>query len=359
MALSQRLNKIYSKYYYTPSLSSALGGVATLKRKLRTIQKEAIAKNTQLWLSSQDPYTLHKPIKKKFERRKTIVGGMREQLQVDLIDAKLLKQENDGFCYIVTAIDVFSKKAWAIPIKYKSGTEVAEALNKILRQYPVNACQTDKGSEFYNAKVKAVFDRYDINHFSTRDDTMKASIVERWNKTLQNAMYRWFTRIGNRRYIDVLQDLVDAYNDRFHRSIGMTPNQVTYENQEDVWLKLYPPRVLKHKPRLKVGDHIRISKLRMSFERGYTPNWSYEIFKINKVLNTDPITYEIKDAGGEAVEGCFYEEELQKVMPPEKYKIEEILAEKKVGRKKFYLIKWLGYPEKFNQWIQDKHITAI
>lgn len=360
MALSERLNEIYHNYYYTPSFTSALGGIAPLKRKLLSEKNAAIAKNAEMWLRGQDTYTLHRPVKRKFQRRKTIVSGFGQQLQMDLIDVRLLKDDNDGYVFILTAIDVFSKKAWAVPLKSKTGKEVADVIKGILSDYSVKACQTDRGREFTNSTVQAIFKEMRVHHFSTRDDTMKAAVVERFNRTLQNYMYRWFTKVGTRRYIDVLPELVDSYNSRFHSSIGMAPNDVNTDNQEDVWMRLYQdkqPR--KANSGIRVGDHVRISKLRSNFERGYTPNWSYEIFKVWKRLRTTPVTYALKDLDDEEIEGGFYSEELQRVNSPETYKIEKVLAEKKVGRTKYYLIKWLGYPDKFNQWISHKDIQDV
>lgn len=360
MALSEGVNDVYHRYYYTPNFTSALGGVAPLKRKLWQEKSRAIANNANSWLMSQDPYTLHKPVRTKFLRRKTIVSGRKQQLQMDLIDVRLLKEENDGYSFILTAIDVFSKVSWAKALKNKSAREVAGAIEEILNEYPVPTCQTDRGKEFTNKVVQDLFKRLGVKHFSTRDDTMKAAIVERFNRTLQNAMYRWFTKNGNRRFIDVLPQLVESYNERHHTSIGMAPNAVNSENQEDVWNKLYqdetPP--LK-KPNLRVGDHVRISKLRSNFERGYTPNWSYENFVVAEKLKTTPVTYSLADLDGETIEGGFYEQELQKVHPAEKYKIEKVLARKRVGRTTYHLIKWLGYPDKFNQWVSEKDISNV
>lgn len=362
MVLPKGLEDIYQRYYYTPSFTSALGGVAPLRRKLMREQTAVIAKNSQKWLRTQDPYTLHKPVNRRFERRKIIVSGFGQQLQMDLIDVRSMKNENDGNSFILTAIDVFSKKAWAIPIKSKSGKDMSIAIASILEDAPTKYCQTDRGLEFLNRSVQDVFERYGVRHFSTHDDTTKAAIVERFNRTLQGLIYRWFTKTGTRKYIDVIQSIVDGYNDRYHRSIGMAPNRVNFDNQEGVWQKLYNYRTKPEKrsdEKLAVGDYVRISKVRMTFERGYTPNWSYEIFRVRKRLDTSPITYALRDLNGEDVEGGFYQSELQKVAKPQKFKVEKVLAEKKIGKKRYLLIKWLGYSDKFNQWVHDKEVTDI
>lgn len=139
----------------------------------------------------------------------------------------------------------------------------------------------------------------------------------------------------------------------------MAPNSVNKKNQENVWLRLYEPKRLRRTSLHQKGDHVRISKKRMNFERGYTPNWSYEIYVINRVLKTTPVTYELRDLDGEVIEGGFYEAELQKVAKPEEFKIEKIIDKKRFRGKRHFLVKWLGYPDKFNQWIAATDINDL
>jgi hypothetical protein len=276
--------RIFAKYYYTPSYPSAYQGSSALKRELKanSLKKR---KKIDYWLSGEDAYTLHKPIVNKFKRRKTITSGIGQQLQADLIDVKSHVEHNDGNKFILTVIDVFSKKAWAIPVKNKSGAEIAKALLPIILEISPSYLQTDKGKEFFNDEVRHVLDRHDVTHFASENENVKASIVERFNKTLRNTMHRYFTKFGRERYIDILKDIVDAYNNRFHVATGMSPNDVSQSNQEDVWLRLYNPLHYfeKTKPTFKIGDHVRITKSRTAFQRGFTPNWSVEVFIIDEV----------------------------------------------------------------------------
>ena len=103
------------------------------------------------------------------------------------------------------------------------------------------------------------------------------------------------------------------------------------------------------KPKFAIGDKVRISKYkRRVFDKGYTPNWTDEIFVIDEVLPTKPVTYKIVDLTGEAIEGSFYEQELQET-DQEIFKIDKVL--KRDNKKKLALVRWNGYPEKFNSWI--------
>ena len=148
-------------------------------------------------------------------------------------------------------------------------------------------------------------------------------------------------------YIDKLDDIVNEYNNAYHRTIKMKPIDVkdnTYNNID---------REVNNKdPKFKVGDHVRISKYKYIFAKGYTPNWSEEIFLIKEIENTFPWTYVINDLNGEEIIGTFYEKELQKTNQ-EELKIEKVI--KKKGNKLY--IKWRGYDNSFNNWIDKKNIV--
>ena len=351
-------DKLYY-YYYTPSQPTSYGGARNLKRGLKGRDEKEALEGADDWLTGQDTYTLHKPIKHKFERRKTIVSGPGQQLQADLIDIKGHAQHNDGYKYLLTHIDVFSRLAGAIPLKNKSAAEVSRALDDLFKDKSPARLQTDKGKEFLNSEVKRVLKDHRVHHFTSENENIKASIVERWNRTLRNTLHRYFTKSNGQRYLDILDQVVAAYNDRYHEALSMSPNQVDSANSEDVFYSLYDPlqAFLKPPSTLEPGDHVRISKARTAFQRGYTPNWSVEVFTVTHVIPTTPYTYRIQDWKEEPIEGTFYAQELQKIKEPETYRIESVLDRKKVGRRNMVLVKWLGYPESFNQWIPESDVV--
>ena len=144
----------------------------------------------------------------------------------------------------------------------------------------------------------------------------KSSVVERWNKTMKNKMWKMFSANNNTVYWDKLDKLVDDYNNTYHSSIKMTPTEASLkENEKKVFANLYgDPIYLKpKKPKFSIGDKVRISKYkRRVFDKGYTPNWTEEVFVVDKVMLTKHVTFRIVDLLGEKVEGSFYEKELQK-----------------------------------------------
>ena len=182
------------------------------------------------------------------------------------------------------------------------------------------------------------------------------SVCERWNRTIKNKMWKRFTIYNSTKYLDILPKLVEEYNNTKHRSIGMTPVEASKKkNEGEVYLSLYGKmKRTVSKPKFKVGDKVRMSKYkRPVFDKGYTPNWTEEIFTVDRIFYTNPITCKIKDELGEEIRGAFYEQELQKAIQ-DVYRIEKVI--RRGARKGKALVKWSGYPEKFNSWVNLKDL---
>ena len=281
--------------YFDPRRIGSYGGVDALRRVTR-MPRKMVAE----WLSEQDAYTLHKPARRNFKRRRVIGGGLRQQWQADLVDLSKLKKDNNGMTFLLTVIDVFSKVAWCIPMKNKSAASLVAAPDTTFSKGWPKTLQTYQGLEFLNKSVQALLKKHGIHHFSTHNAETKASVVERFNRTLKT--WRYFTKHQTWRYIDVLQDLVLSYNNTPHRSIGMAPSQVSPQNQEEVWQRLYGHDG-KGVPKLRVSDRVRISKYKGKFEKGYAVNCSEEMFTIHEVHSSDPPVYRLRDDLGEVLDG--------------------------------------------------------
>jgi len=191
---------------------------------------------------------------------------------------------------------------------------VIEAFEKILDSGgDCRMLQTDKGSEFVNSSFQQMLKRHNTYFYTSENEDIKAAVVERFNRTLKTKMYRYFTFKNTWRYTDILQDLVDSYNATRHRSIGMSPDEVTVANEAMVRSRLYPIKSVAKKPRYATGDTVRIAVGRRPFAKGYTAKWSSELFVISSRLPTVHVTYVLNDSLGEPIKGKFYEQELQKV----------------------------------------------
>ena len=226
------------------------------------------------FLMGQDAYTMHKPARLHFPRRRTYAKGIDDLFQIDLIDLSSLATYNSGYRYLLMCIDVFSKFAWSVPLKTKSGREVADAMETILDERKCALLQGDKGAEWLNTTFQQMIKRHGIKFYTSENDDIKASIVERLNRTIKERMWRYFTHSNTRRYLDVLQNIMHSYNNTRHRSIGMAPSQVDASNEQLVRQKLYPPKPKTFKYRYNVGDMVRISMRCQPFEKSYAGKWS-------------------------------------------------------------------------------------
>ena len=338
------------KQYFEPEQNASFSGVEALSRA--TKKKRKIVK---AFLENEDSYTLHKPIVRRFNRRTTLVPGPNIQFQADLIDVSNIKKYNNGYTFILTVIDVFSRVAFAVPLKNKTGATLTSAFEPILKKHNVKYLQTDKGTEFKNKQFQTMLKKHKVHFFTTQNDDIKAAIIERFNKTLKNKMYRYFTHNNTYKYTDVLTALVNSYNNSYHGTIKMAPSQVDKTNLGQVWHSIHGPRKVIKTPYFKVGDHVRISKAKKTFEKGYLPNWSTEIFTIDTMKKTNPPVYTIKDYSGDIIEGTFYEKELQKVNVSKDtlYKIDSIIKRRKRRGKIEYLVTWQGYPKSMASWVTD------
>ena len=358
------MDEYLTQLYYNPKRSGSFGGVERLYRDVKKEGKYDISRaQLKKWLMKQDTYTLHKPARRHYKRNRVIVGGIDELWQMDLADMQSHAKENDGYRYLLVCIDVFSKYVWVIPLKNKTGPALVTAFKKILESgRKPQKIQTDEGTEFFNKHFKDLMKSEEIQLYNTYNET-KASVVERVIRTLKTRMWRYFTAKRTTRYIDVLQDLVDSYNKSKHRSIQKKPINVTQENEREVWHTLYGEREEKKKSvkyKFEIGDQVRISKMKRTFEKGYLPNFSKEIFTVSQQIPRDPPVYKLKDYGQEELSGTFYNEELQKVIKEDDvYEVEKILKSRGKGKNKEVLVKWLGYPAKFNSWIPASEVKDI
>ena len=294
---------------------------------------------------------LHRPIKRKFKKRRVIVNGIDKIWAADLADMTVFKDYNDGYTFLLLVIDTFSKYGYLIPLKNKKGETVANALKDIFKKRKPGKLWTDKGKEFYNKDVKDLVELY-----STENEE-KSSIAERWIRTIKEKMWKYFTDNNTYKYIDALPDLVEDYNNTVHSSTKLTPKEASKKKNElTVWRNLYPDRYKKYNitPKFSVGDEVRITKKKKVFEKGYTTRWTEEIFTITEVQNTNPVTYKLADLQGEEIKGTFYEPELQKT-EQQIFRIEKVI-EKEKGRS---LVKWKGYSDKFNSWVDNKELIDL
>jgi hypothetical protein len=293
-------------------------------------------------------HELHRPSRKNYTRRHVNIYGKNDLWQADLVEMIPYSKQNKGYKYILCVIDCFTKFAWAVALKSKTAAEVSNSMSKILCTRTPKLLQIDNGKEFYNKTFDALMSKYNIHKYSTFS-VMKACIVERFNRTLKEKMFREFTARGTHDWISILPMLIKEYNNSKHRTIGMTPVQADL-NPLSVELKLR--KIGNEKIKFKLGDKVRVSTQKGVFTKGYLPNWSAEIFTVIKINKTSPPTYILEDYTGKPIAGCFYSEEISKTIHPDDYLVEKIIRRR--GNQVF--VKWLGFDKTHNSWIKTSEI---
>ena len=185
---------------------------------------------------------------------------------------------------------------------------ITNAFQKILNgsNRKPNKIWVDKGSEFYKNSFKKWLKDNDIEMYSTHNEG-KSVVAERFIRTLKTKIYKYMTSISKNVYIDKLDDIVNEYNNTYHRTIKMKPVDVKDNTYID-----FEKEVNNKNPKFKIGDHVSISKYKNIFAKGYIPNLSEEVFVTKKIKSTVPWTYVINDLNGEEIIGTFDEKELQK-----------------------------------------------
>lgn len=291
---------------------------------------------------------LFKPARRRFPRRKVVLKSINDLLQADLGDFQRLKSFNSGYRYLLVVINAFSKKAYVRPLKNKTAKATAEAMESILEEAKTkfNLAQTDEGVEFGGPFLK-VLEKHGIKHYHTYTG-LKASIVERLIRTIKLKLYVAMAKAGSQRWVDLVNKVVEDYNNTKHRTIKLAPNQVNKSNEKMLLDTVYNYNRELAKPRFAKNQQVRVSKKKFVFSRSFFPTWTEQIYIIDGINAKYPITYTLKTLDDKKVEGTFYESELQKVQNPDILLIEKILQKKG----KLAKVRWAGYDSSFDSWIK-------
>ena len=367
LATMRKWERVLNEIYFDPKQPSAFSGPkkvydALLKRKIRVTLRQV-----EEWVKNQDAYSLLRPVRYRFNRQRVITSGLDDMWDADLAEVGNIAQHNGGIRFWLVVIDVFSRYLWVITTQTKTQKDVVNAFKTLListTRRP-QVLRTDSGKEFTNKGVQSLLQAAGVKHFTTKNET-KANYAERVIRTLKGLVYRYCVHNQTYKYDDVLESLVQNYNHRPHTSLkGRAPADVKQTNEALVWKQLYVDTVVKRRPkpfRLKIGDTVRISHLKYTFQRDYHQKWTQELFIVAERRRKGVHKlYKLVDQMQEEVVGHFYETELQKVKKPDNalYHVEKILKRRRREGQEEVFVKWMGHPAKFNQWIHVKDLKEL
>lgn len=261
----------------------------------------------QAWLNKQEAYQLHRQVRKPKLMAPVTSSTPLGRVQIDLTGPWLDAHLNMGYNYVMSIVDVYSRKAWLIPLKGKDGPTVAAALEQWLSQYPqTKVVQTDRGSEF-QAEFNAVLAKYHVTHvYSAAYSPTAQAIVERFNKTYKHMVYALMSQRKSKVWYLHLEAVAKNYNQRAHDTLaGATPDSVFAGSSDGKLLAAYRKHAAsvsrsQSKPQeLAVGDsvRVRIQKIGLS-AKGYTPSWTKQLYTIAAVRRGRVPMVSLKEASG-------------------------------------------------------------
>ena len=356
-----------NQIYFNPRHPGAFAGPQKLQQILKQHDIITSYKNVKDWVQNQDAYSLLRPVKYKFKRQKITTTGIDDLWDADLADVSNIAQHNNAFKYWLVVIDVFTRYTWVIPVISKHHTQMVHAFQTLfsMTNRRPKHLRTDKGTEFKNKAVRKLLKDQNIHAYTTKNET-KANYAERVIRTLKGLMYRYFIHRQTYSYTDVLEQLVENYNTRPHRSLkGLAPTQINKRNEAKVWKQMYVDtssvKIKRKRFKYKIGDQVRISHLKYTFQRDYQQKWTEEIFEITRRFRKQGFNmYMIKDLLDDTIDGHFYETELQLVSKDadSTYRVEQVLKKRTRHGQQELFVKWMGWPSKFNSWVKPEDIQS-
>ena len=380
MRQSTRKNKyvFLKKIYENLKNPCAYSGVRKLYNYVRRNGRRDITENDIInFLREQEGWNKHGLINRNFVRRPIKVSRPGLILGIDLLDlTKKIANYNNRHRYIFLKIDLFSRKLSLTPITNKSNKTCANVLESFFEKapYKYTFIFSDSGWEFVGKYTQKVYDKFNITRYSSKNKKFKCAIAERTVRSVKEKLYRYFTQRNTLKYIDILKDIEEGYNDTPHKGLAFnTPNAVhaltdldKIKEQEKLQLAqkyLNWGTISSQEKRRKVsctqalnkGTHVRLllAKAEKVFQKSYEVLYTDEIFVIDRIVRKFPYTYYLKDLNGEPIEGLVYRQEMQVASLPKKAIISKVLkkeVDKKSGKIR-YLVSWQGYPESFNSYV--------
>lgn len=345
----------------SPVAFSGINKTWNFIRKDNKVTKKQLVK----WLLSQDSFTSFRPLKKNFKRPRVVSPYKNYLWMTDTAYMINFKENNDGYSFFVVFIDTFTRHLIAYPLKTLRASEMIAAMTKAFQDQKCQIMYSDAGTEYTAKLVKAFLKKEKVSQYFSRSDT-KSSMAERVIKTIKGKLLKYMDKKNSFKWIDVLQDFVSAYNNSFHTSIKMTPNEAQVSTQYKVWTNQYqtkPKRQTKiHKPRkalafkFQPGDSVKISAFQYPFQREYDQHFTSEVFIVtDKRKKGDISLYKIKDMNNSGIIGEFQDQELTKVIVPKDkvYKINKVIKKRRRNKKTEYFVSWQGWPKQFNSWVDN------
>ena len=358
---------------YHSNRSYSFGGKHHFHRRFPYLSKEEINE----LLSKSEIYTGFKEFKKPKKLPPIRVHGPNYLWEADLMfmTDPLFVPLNDGYLYILAVIDAFTKGVYIAPLKDKNTKTVTRLIEGWFKDEKPKYLRVDGGGEFISNQFTQMCQKYGVKLYIAQEP-IKCAYIERFNRTFKRILMQQMEHNNSARWFDFLRNTIEIYSYRIHSSIGMSPSDAKYE--EDRHDEIFSKNLKKYiiddretmmknaKPaKFKKGQIVKVFKRKGKFDKGYdesTAKEYFEIYHIDRRLSKD--RYYLKDLQGEKVIGSFYSEYLVPFDPPVdgEYRLDpmfKITEKKNIRRIPHIKVKWLGWPNKFNQWIRADSVSHL
>ena len=365
--LTNEQERYLTALYFSPSRGGSFTGLNKLYLTIRKTRKDISKKDIKTWLQNQPSYSLYKHITRKVKRPVVIAPFKFYMLDGDTANFEQFSEDNDNYKYIAIFIDILSHYLYAYPLKSLKAVEMKETLSKLLKHVHPYIIRTDRGGEFKGV-VKQFLKTHNIKHITTSEHS-KANYAERVIRTIKLKLARFMRHANSNRWINILPEIVEGYNNTFHRTIKMSPFEALSTDNQILWQVQYESQLplkkaLKgftgRKFTFEVGDVVRISKSPKTFEKESVPKWTDELFTVSsRYMSQGFARYNLKDFANDPIADSFLPSELQKVEVDNSttYAIDKILRKRTRRGVKEVLVHWKGWPSKFDTWIKESEVT--
>lgn len=347
------MEDILFRYWTNISKPASYVGIDKLYKAVKADGHHISRKQVTNWLQDRLTFQLHKPVRKRFPRRAIIVSGPNILWDADLLDLKEYTKYNFKYRYILTVIDVFSRKAYGEALTNKSAATTAKAFEKIIKSCKPEGVRTDHGNEF-KREFNALLKKEVIKHVLTSSPEIKANYVERFHRTFRDKLMKYMTYNNTNVWTRVYKKIIESYNNTPHSSIKhITPNNVSNENVGEILEHLLDKNQTDdNEKEFTLGDIVRISKYKRVFTKASKETFSDELFVITKVGLGKPKLYTLRDLTGELITGSFYSNELQ-LAEPEAIDHKRIAKAINIGKNKFK-VQFKNWPRAFDTSLTKK-----
>lgn len=357
--IKEYLDKIYYDIQH-PASYSGINAIEKVVNKDRNVKINR--KQITDYLKEQEIYTTH--VDRKNPKHFTPVTVPSSNWMMDADVAYFdFKGEHK---YVLGVKDVFSRRVAATPLKNIKASTVSKALMTLITELGgTYSVRFDRGSEFRNAITTKALNSANIKYIYAFNPH-KANYIERFFRQMKEKMFKAMTRTSNTKWEKMLPDIIKSYNNTENRSIGMTPNEASKDEESRIWFRLKADRLKKHPhPReykFTINQAVRTHHSKAAFEKAHMEQFSPQVYFIqNRRMVDNTARYKLKDENNTTRTGTFAEEELTPVTITKetKYRIEKILRYETIKGKRHALVRWLGYNKDFDTLIPEEEVLDI